>query len=111
MIVERFAAILLDERAVDRGLTGLRAEVFADPAVAAKACGQKILEQIGLIAILAVVAWIADDANVLHDAIGADQQRGDDRKAVCLRAGILLHLSEKIVRLGPVFQFIVVLEV
>src|ERR1700722_13260802 len=68
--VDVLAAILLDENAVDRRLAGLGWEILAGPAVAAETRGEEVLEQIGLVAVLAVVPRVAHEADALGRAFG-----------------------------------------
>src|SRR4030081_2161361 len=56
------AAALLDEGAPDRRLALGRGEIDAIPAVAAIAGGEKVAQQIGLVAVARGIARIADDA-------------------------------------------------
>ena len=96
---------------VDRCLSVVGRQAFAGPAVAPEARGEKVAQQIGLVAVLRVAAGVADKADAAQRSAVVDQGRDRDGKTVGLGAGILLHLRQQVVGLGPVFEFVVIAEV
>src|SRR5262245_23541369 len=109
--VDLLAAALLDDDAGDRRLALGSGEVLAGPAVAPETRGQEIAQQVGLVAVVALAARIADQADAAQRSGLVEQRGDDDRKAVGLGAGILLHLLREIVGLGPILQLVVVAEI
>src|SRR5258705_245791 len=85
---EVFPTALFYEDTLDRCLSVIGRQAFACPAVAPEARGEKVAQQIGLVAVLAVAAGVADEADAAQRSAVIDQGRDRDGKTVGHGAGI-----------------------